>query len=352
MDQKIKELLLLTTQRNASDLHLIAGKFPTLRIDGELIPLMDQPILSSDDIERMAFSLLNELQKKTLQKYLDVDFSFSVEDKARFRANIYYQKGTLAAAFRYIPSTIRSIDELNLPPSVHKFAEFRQGLILAVGPAGMGKSTTLAAIIDEINHKRAVNIITIEEPIEYVFTSDKALISQREIGRDAVSWKRALKAALREDPDVIMIGEMRDPETIATVLTAAETGHLVISTLHTNSAAETIDRIIDVFPASQQNQIRLQLAMTLQGIISQRLIPRIQGGRIPACEIMFANPAVRNLIRDNKTYQIDLVIETSLLEGMMTLNRSLAILVRANEITQERAFEFSPNVEELKNLLK
>ena len=352
MNEKLKELLLLTAQRNASDLHLIAGRFPTIRLDGELISLIDQPILTNKDIEEMVSSLLNDYQKRILAKYLDVDFSFSVEEKARFRANVYYQKETLAAAFRYIPSQIKTIDELNLPPSVHKFAEFRQGLILAVGPAGMGKSTTLAAIIDEINHKRAVNIITIEEPIEYVFVSDKAIISQREVGRDTVSWKRALKAALREDPDIIMIGEMRDPETIAIALTAAETGHLVISTLHTNSAAETIDRIIDVFPSAQQNQIRLQLAMTLQGIISQRLIPRIQGGRIPACEIMFVNPAIRNLIRDQKTYQIDLVIETSLLEGMITLNRSLAILVRANEITQERAFEFSPNPEELKNLLK
>jgi twitching motility protein PilT len=352
MDSLLKELLILTASRNASDLHLLAGRFPTIRIDGELVSLIDKAILSNEDIERMVFSILTDQQKAILKKYRDVDFSFSVEDRARFRANVYYQKDTIAAAFRYIPSTIKTIDELNLPPSVHKFTDFRQGLILAVGPAGMGKSTTLASIIDEINHKRAVNIITIEEPIEYVFVSDKALISQREVGRDTVSWRRALKAALREDPDVIMIGEMRDPETIRIALTAAETGHLVISTLHTNSAAETIDRIIDVFPSAQQNQIRLQLAMTLQGIISQRLIPRIQGGRIPACEIMFANAAIRNLIRDQKTYQIDLVIETSLLEGMMTLNRSLATLVRANEISQERAFEFSPNPEELKNLLK
>ena len=242
--------------------------------------------------------------------------------------NIYYQRGYLAAALRLIPSRIRTIEELNLPPILHDFTNLSQGFVLMVGPAGHGKSTTLAAILDEINHAQSDHIITIEDPVEYLFTQDKCIISQREVGSDTTGFHSALRTVLRQDPDVIMIGEMRDAVSISTAMTAAETGHLVFATLHTNSASQTIDRIIDSFPAEQQGQISSQLAATLVAIISQRLLPRTEGGRVPALEIMIVNPAIRNLIRERKVYQIDLVIETSLQEGMMTLNRSLANLVK------------------------
>lgn len=350
--QKLNDLLLTTARQNASDLHLGVGRHPTLRIDGVLIPLQKEPILTPEMAENLIFNLLTPEQKEKFLKEKEIDFSYSFEDKARFRVNVFYQRGYVAAALRLIPAQIRTIEELNLPPILHDFTRISQGFVLVVGPAGHGKSTTLAALLDEINHTRTDHIITIEDPIEYIFTQDKCIISQREVKADTLDFHRGLRSLLRQDPDVIMIGEMRDRGSIATAMTAAETGHLVFSTLHTNSASQTIDRIIDSFPAEQQGQISSQLAATLVGIVSERLIPRIDGGLIPACEIMITNPAIRNLIRERKAYQIDLVIETSVQEGMMTLNRSLAELVRKKEISLENAELYSLNPSELRILLE
>lgn len=351
-NQKLKDLLLTTARQNASDLHLAVGRHPILRIDGVLISLEKEPILTPEMAENLIFALLAPEQKETVLKDKEIDFAFALEDKARFRVNVFRQRGFWAAALRLIPAQIKTIEELNLPPIIHDFANLSQGFILLVGPAGHGKSTTLAAILDEINHKRTDHIIAIEDPIEYVFAQDKSIISQREVGIDSPNFHRALRSILRQDPDVIMIGEMRDKESISTALTAAETGHLVFSTLHTNSAAQTIDRIIDSFPAEQQGQISSQLAATLVGILSERLIPRIDGGRLPACEIMLTNSAIRNLIRERKSYQIDLVIETSSQEGMLTLNRSLTDLVKKKEISLENAELYSLNPSELRILLE
>lgn len=350
--QKLNELLLTTARQNASDLHLAVGRHPTLRIDGVLIPLQKEPILIPEMAENLIFNLLTLEQKEKFLREKEIDLSYGFEDKARFRINVFYQRGYLAAALRLIPAQIRTIEELNLPPILHDFTRLSQGFVLAVGPAGHGKSTTLAALLDEINHKRTDHIITIEDPVEYIFTQDKCIVSQREVKTDTLDFHKGLRSLLRQDPDVIMIGEMRDTESIATAMTAAETGHLVFSTLHTNSASQTVDRIIDSFPAEQQGQISSQLAATLVGIISERLIPRIEGGRIPACEIMITNPAIRNLTRERKAYQIDLVIETSVQEGMLTLNRSLAELVRKKEISLENAELYSLNPSELRILLE
>ena len=350
--EKLNKLLLMAIQQNASDLHIAVGRRPTLRIDGVLIPLSKESILTPEMTEELVLSLLTEEQRAKFLKEKEMDFSYTYEDKARFRINVYFQRGYMAAALRLIPSQVKTIEELNLPPLLHDFTRLSQGFILVVGPAGHGKSTTLAALVDEINHKRTDHIITIEDPIEYVFVQDRSIISQREVETDTPSFHRALRSVLRQDPDVIMIGEMRDTETMATAMTASETGHLVFSTLHTNSASQTIDRIIDSFPAGQQGQVISQLSAVLVGIVSERLIPRLTGGRLPACEIMLANAAVRNLIRERKTYQIDLVIETSLQEGMVSLNRSLAGLVRRKEISLENAELYSLNPAELRILLE
>ncbi len=350
--QQLNNLLLATARQNASDLHLAVGRHPTLRIDGILIPLQKEPILTPEIVEGLVLALLRPEQKEQFLKDREIDLSYSFEDKARFRVNTYYQRGYAAAALRLIPAQIRTLEELKMPPILHDFTKLSQGFVLIVGPAGHGKSTTLAALLDEVNHKRTDHIITIEDPIEYIFTQDKSIISQREVKSDTPTFHRALRSLLRQDPDVIMIGEMRDAESIATAMTAAETGHLVFSTLHTNSASQTIDRIIDSFPAEQQGQISSQLAATLVGIVSERLIPRIDGGRTPSCEIMLTNPAVRNLIREKKTYQIDLVIETSVQEGMLSLNRSLVNLVKRKEISLENAELHSLNSSELRILLE
>jgi twitching motility protein PilT len=348
---KLAELMILAAQQGASDLHLSVGKHPTVRIDGNLIPISNEPILTPEMTAGLISVLLTSEQEEKLIKEKEIDFAFSYEDKIRFRINVYFQRGYLSAALRLISTHIRTVEELNLPPILHEFSKYNQGFVLVVGPAGHGKTTTLAALIDEINHKRMDHIITIEDPIEYTFIQDRALIDQREVGGDTLSFHNGLRSVLRQDPDVVMIGEMRDPESISIALTAAETGHLVFSTLHTNSSSQTIDRIIDSFPASQQNQVRSQLASTLLGIVSERLIPRISGGRIPACEIMFANSAVKNLIREAKAYQIDLVIETSIQEGMTSLNRALIDLVRKREISLETAETYSLNPSELRQLL-
>jgi len=351
-NQQLKDLLLSAEKGGASDLHIDVGRYPTLRIDDKLVSISDNSnILSPNDTIGLASALLTEKQMQKLNDEREIDFAYSFGDKARLRVNAYFQKGDVSIAMRLISSKIRSVDELNLPPILHDFTGLSQGFVLVVGPAGHGKSTTLAAFLDEINHKRTSHIITIEDPIEYMFTQDKSIISQREVGEDTVSFSRALRSVLRQDPDVIMIGEMRDAASMATALTAAETGHLVFSTLHTNSASQTVDRIISTFPAAQQGQIVSQLAATLVGIVSERLIQRVGGGRIPACEVMISNPAIRNLIRERKSYQIDMVMETSLEEGMITLNRSLADLVRKREITMDQAETYSLDVAELRILL-
>jgi twitching motility protein PilT len=352
MEARLKELLYYIVKQQASDLHIIPSSFPIMRKDGDLFPLTQFDILTFDDTQKLLFSLLDEEKEKRLLRFKDLDFSFSLDETTRFRVNVYLQVQGWAGAFRFIPNEIKSIEELNLPPILNEFIERRQGFILITGPAGTGKSTTLAAMIDTINHQRQAHIIAIEEPIEYLFASDKSVISQREIPTHSTNWHRALKATLREDPDVIMIGELRDPESIAIALTAAETGHLVLGTLHTNSASQAIDRIVDVLPENQKNQARLQLASTLIGVISQRLVPRIKGGRVPVCEVLIANNAVKNLIRENKIYQIDTVIDTSLSEGMISLERSLVNLVHIGEITLEKAIEFSLNPTKLKYLLE
>ena len=348
---KLAELMILAAQQGASDLHLSVGKHPTVRIDGNLVPISNEQILTPEMTAGLIGALLTTDQQEKLITEREIDFAFSYEDKIRFRINVYFQRGYLSAALRLIPVQIRTIEELNLPSILHEFTKSQQGFFLTVGPAGHGKTTTLAALIDEINHGRMEHIITIEDPIEYTFIQDRALIDQREVGTDTVSFHRGLRSILRQDPDVIMIGEMRDPESISIALTAAETGHLVFSTLHTNSVSQTIDRIVDSFPGAQQGQIRSQLATTLIGIVSERLIPRIAGGRIPACEIMFVNSAIKNLIREKKTYQIDLVIDTSVQDGMVSLNRSLVELVRKREISLESAETYSLNPSELRQLL-
>ena len=350
--QKLNELLLTTARQNASDLHLAVGRHPILRIDGVLIPLQKESLLTPEMTENLIFNLLAPEQKEKFLKEKEIDLSYSFEDKARFRINVFYQRGYMAAALRLIPAQIKTLEELNLPPILHDFTKLSQGFVLVVGPAGHGKSTTLAALLDEINHSRTDHIITIEDPIEYMFSQDKCIVSQREVKTDTLDFHNGLRSLLRQDPDVIMIGEMRDTESIAMAMTAAETGHLVFSTLHTNSASQTVDRIIDSFPAEQQGQISSQLAATLVGIVSERLIPRIEGGRLPACEIMISNPAIRNLIRERKAYQIDLVIETSVQEGMLTLNRALVDLVKKKAISLENAELYSLNPSELRILLE
>ncbi len=348
LSQLIKELL----RREATDLHLISDRPAILRVNGGLTFSQDQDIISNTIISNIIDSILSNDQKVKLKEKKDIDLAISFEDKARFRVNIYQAMGKYSLAMRYISKKIRSIEELNLPPILHQFARATQGFFLVVGPSGHGKSTALASLLDEINHTRFDHIITIEDPIEYIFHSDKCLIEQREVGVDVKDFRNGLRAMFREDADAIMIGEMRDPETISTALTAAETGHLVLSTLHTNTAAETIDRIITSFKSHEQPQIRNQLASTLVGILSRRLLPSTQGGLINAYEILIANSAIRNLIREGKIYQIPSVMETSLAEGMITLNHCLADLVRNNLINLDQAEAQSTNPAELRMILQ
>ncbi len=348
---ELNELFETVGKHNASDIHISVGRHPTLRIDGQLIPLVKQPIITPEHAEGLVLTLLTEEQKEVFLKEKEIDFSYSYKDKARFRVNVFFQRGYMSAALRFLPFKIKTLKELNLPSILEKFTQHSQGFFLMVGPAGHGKSTTLAALIDLINHTRNDHIITIEDPIEYLFIQDRCIIDQREIGFDTRNFHRALRSSFRQDPNVIMVGEMRDLETISTALTAAETGHLVFATLHTNDAAQTINRIVDSFPPGAQSQIRTQLAATLVGIVSQRLIPRVDGGRVPVVEILFANRAVRNLIRENKVHQIGLVIETSADEGMLSLNKSLADFVHKGEISLENAELYSLDTTELRMLL-
>lgn len=349
---EIRELLDLTIKNKASDLHLLPGIPPSIRIDGSLRYLSNYPPITPQEMETMLFSILKPEQKELLINNKEIDFSFgfgggAYGDLGRFRTNLYYQRGVLSAAFRYLEPHIKSIEDLKLPKVCHSFAELKQGFVIVTGPTGHGKSTTLAAIINEINVQKAVHILTIEDPIEYIYPPGKSIISQREMDLDTHSWNLALRSSLREDPDVVLIGEMRDPETIAAALTIAETGHLVFSTLHTNSAAQTIDRIIDSFPANQQNQIKIQLASTLKGVVSQRLIPRIDGGRVPGVEVLVGSSAIASNIREGKTHLIDSIIQTSQDVGMMTLESSLASLVLAGTISLEVAKSYSLRPEEL-----
>ena len=352
LEANFESYLKMVAEQNASDLHLCAGRPPILRIDGKLYPVSGEEKLSEQMMVGIARAILNDSQYEKLQRSRQVDFSLDFHGKARFRANIYFQKGTISAAFRLIPSKIRTLEELNLPVSLYELTKPSQGFVLVTGPCGHGKSTTLAALIDYINHSRHDHIITIEDPIEYIFEPDMCIIDQREVFQDATDFGTALRAVFREDADVVMVGEMRDLETISTAITAAETGHLIFATLHTNDAAQTIDRIVDVFPAHQQNQIRMQLAQTLLGIVSQRLLNRVDGGRVPAVEILYNNNAVANLIREGKTHQINLVLETSREQGMVTLNSSLAELVKRGVVSLEEAETYSTNKEELRILLR
>ncbi|HBC59009.1 TPA: type IV pili twitching motility protein PilT [Candidatus Azambacteria bacterium] len=352
MDYELEDLLMTVIKQNASDLHFSVARRPTLRIDGELVPLSQKPILTPDATKKLVDSLLTKEQAEKLEREREVDFSYSFKDKGRFRINVFYQRNFLGAALRLIPAEIRTVEQLRLPPIINQFTRYNQGFFLVVGPSGHGKSTTLAALVDEINHKRNDHIITIEDPIEYLFLQDRCIVDQREVGSDTLSFHRALRAVLRQDPDVIMVGELRDPETMSTAITAAETGHLVFASIHTNNASQTIDRIIDSFPSGQQNQIRTQLSATLLGVFSQRLVPRIEGGRIPVGELLIANAAVRNLIRENKSHQIDLVIETSAEEGMISLNRALVEMVKQREISLEQAELYSLNPAEMRMILQ
>lgn len=348
----IQELLELTVRSNASDLHLLPGIFPVLRIDGSLSYLSKYTQLKREDIEPMIFSLLTPEQKELLLTNKELDFSVGFGggvygDLGRFRVNAYFQRGYLCGAFRFLPPKIRTVEELQLPAVCHTFAKLKQGFVLVTGPTGHGKSTTLAAVINEINVNSESHILTIEDPIEYIYPNAKSIVSQREVGTDTHSWQMALRSALREDPDVVLVGEMRDPETIAAAITIAETGHLVFSTLHTNSAAQSIDRIIDVFPPHQQGQIRVQLSSVLKGIVSQRLIPKLEGGRIPAVEVMLSNAAIATNIREGKTHLIDSVIQTSKDVGMITLETSLAQLVTSGLISLEHAKSYAVHEQEL-----
>jgi len=349
--QELEELLALVIERGASDLHISVGRRPTLRIDGVLVQIESKDVVTGEFAKQFVEEILRGDQKTRFLEEKELDFSYSFADIARFRVNVFMQRGEFAAAMRLIPTKVRTMDELGHPQVMHNYTRVSQGFFLVVGPSGQGKSTTLAAMIDEINKQRACHIVTIEDPIEYLFQNDKAIIDQREIGQDTKNFNVALRSVLRQDPDVIMVGEMRDPETISAAITAAETGHLVFSTLHTNNASQTIDRIIDSFPPAQQNQIKAQLAGTLLGVLSKRLIPRIDGGRAAAFELLIANAAVKNLIREGKTHQIDLVIETSAEEGMISLNRSLANLIKKGEISYDQAIVYSLNPSELRILV-
>jgi twitching motility protein PilT len=339
IDKRLEELLDLVVAQGGSDLHIYAGGSPVIRVAGVLIPLTKYPAFTAEETEAMLKSIVPEVRWNSFKENQAIDLSYAHKGDARFRVNGYRVQGTTAFALRLVPHAIRSFSELNLPSILEVFTQRKQGFFLVVGPVGNGKSTTLAAMIDRINDSRAEHILTIEDPVEYLFTPKKSLIHQREVHIDVPDFHTALQSSFREDVDVIMVGEMRDYETISSAVTAAETGHLVFSTLHTNNAAQTIDRIIDMFPAEQQSQVRVQLAGSLAGIFSQRLIPRISGGLIPAYELLINDNAVSTLIRDARTHEISAVIQTSSQEGMIDIDRSLADLVKRGEVTVEHAYE-------------
>ncbi len=351
-DLKIELLLEQVIKQNASDLHLQVGLPPMLRVDGALKPVDETPTLDEADMEKLVFSILDDDQKEILLKDKEVDFSFAFGNYGRFRVNAFHERGNLAAALRLIPAQVRTLEQLAMPKVLTDFTKFPRGLVLVTGPTGSGKSTTLAAMVDMINTERACHILTIEDPIEYAHSSKKAIVVQREIHYDTYSFAAALRSSLRQDPDVVLIGEMRDLETIAAAVTIAETGHLVLATLHTNSAAQSIDRMVDVFPPHQQQQIRVQLAGMLQGIVSQRLVPAIGGGRVVAAEILVATGAVRNIIREGKTHQLDAVIQTGAEYGMQSMDRQLVNLIQQGKITYDEAKNFALDLAELERLMR
>lgn len=349
---QIENLLQEVLDKDASDLHLQVGLQPMLRVDGALTPTHDTPPLDEEMVENLIYSILDDEQKQILDKDKELDFSFAFGELGRFRVNAYHERGNMAAALRLIPSTIRSVEELGLPKVMNSFTEYPRGLVLVTGPTGSGKSTTLAALIDRINENRAAHVITIEDPIEYTHQNKQSVLVQREVHYDTYSFAAALRSSLRQDPDVVLIGEMRDLETIAAAITIAETGHLVFATLHTNSASQSVDRMVDVFPPHQQQQIRVQLAAILQGICAQRLVPAISGGRIPATEVLVANSAVRNIIREGKTHQLDSVIQTGSDQGMQSLDKTLVEMIRGGKITYDEAKNYAVDLEELDRLMR
>ncbi|ACD67341.1 MAG TPA: type IV pilus twitching motility protein PilT [Sulfurihydrogenibium sp.] len=349
---RIDEIAREAVDRNATDIHITAGVPPIIRVDGRLIPLIGYPPMTPKDTQEFIYSFMNEKQKKTFEEKKELDFSFGIKGIGRFRVNVFYQRGTVAAALRRIPYEIKPMEELGLIPKVRDLCHLSMGLVLVTGPTGSGKTTTLASMIDYINANFPHHIITIEDPIEYIYQHKKSVIAQRELGTDTDSFALALKYALREDPDVILVGEMRDLETIRAALTAAETGHLVFGTLHTNTAVQTINRIINVFPMEEQDQVRTELSFVLQGVISQRLLPKIGGGRVLIHEVMIPNIAIRNLIRENKVHQIYGLMQTGQAEsGMQTMNQSIIKALQRKLITVEDAFRISPDPEELKRMI-
>ncbi len=351
MPVTMKQLLEEMVQRNSTDLHLTTGAPPMFRIDGELVPT-NYEVMTPELIQQLVYSVLNDQQKKKFEMEWELDFSFGIAGLSRFRGNCFQQRGSIAAAIRTIPFEIRGFKELGIPPVVQELAGRPKGLILLTGPTGCGKSTTLAAIIDKVNSDRRCHIITVEDPIEYLFRHKKAIVNQRQVGSDTKSFANALKYVLREDPDVVMVGEMRDLETVAITLTIAETGHLTLATLHTNSAAESIHRIIDIFPSHQQGQVRSQLAFVIEGVVTQQLLPKIGGGRVLAAEVMVATPAIRALIRDGKEHQIYSMIQSGQKYGMQTMNQALYNLYAKRLITLETAFDYSPNIEEFEHMVE
>ena len=347
----LKKYINVVIHEGASDLHLSTGTHPTIRVAGSLSPMLKEPVLSKEDTMGFVKVLLRTDQLETFKTDFEMDFAYETDDGNRFRGNAFYQRGAVGIALRFIPKQIRTLTDLNLPEILETFARKSQGFFLVVGPVGQGKTTTLASMVEMINTERLEHIVTIEDPIEYIFEPKQSLVDQREVLLDTKSFEHALESAFREDIDVLFIGEMRSHTTMAAAVTAAETGHLVFSTLHTNNAAQTIDRIIDTFPAAQQDQVRFQLSSALTAIFSQRLVPRISGGLIPAYELMINNKAIANLIREKRSHEINTVIETSSADGMIDMNRSLAELVARGEITVESAYQYSLNPNVLQKLL-